>query len=135
MLRTVLTKEQEALLTEERRWLADLQVALARFDVTPDDQATLERSVRALDELFLLVVVGEFNAGKSALINALLGQRLLEEGVTPTTTRIHLVKHGPVTEHAWTAPPWKPRRHRWRCCARSTSSTRPAPMPSTANMR
>lgn len=101
MLRTVLTPEQEAILVEERRRLAELQVALARFDVAPDDQATLERSVRQLDELFLLVVVGEFNAGKSALINALLGQPLLEEGVTPTTTRIHQVKYGPVIEHTW----------------------------------
>jgi small GTP-binding protein len=97
-MRTILSNQQEALLVEERRWLNDLQVALARFDVTPDDHATLERSIRQLDELFLLVVVGEFNAGKSALINALLGQSLLEEGVTPTTTRIHLVKHGPTAE-------------------------------------
>ncbi len=44
--------------------------------------------------MFLIVVAGEFNAGKSALINALLGQRVLAEGVTPTTTRITLVKHG-----------------------------------------
>jgi small GTP-binding protein len=40
------------------------------------------------------VVVGEFNAGKSAFINALLGQPLLEEGVTPTTAQIHLMIHG-----------------------------------------
>ncbi len=46
----------------------------------------LDRSIRQLDELFLLVVVGEFNAGKSALINALFGEPLLEMGVTPTTT-------------------------------------------------
>ena len=99
MLRTILTKQQEALLMEERRWLSDLQVALARFGVAADDQVTLERSIHQLDELFLLVIVGEFNAGKSALINALLGQLLLEEGVTPTTTRIHLIKHGPTVEH------------------------------------
>ena len=30
-------------------------------------------SIQQLDELFLLVIVGEFNAGKSAFINALLG--------------------------------------------------------------
>ena len=39
--------------------------------------------------------MGEFNAGKSAFINALLGLRVLEEGVTPTTTRIGLLKYGP----------------------------------------
>jgi small GTP-binding protein len=99
MLRSILSEQQEALLAEERRWLDDLRVALARFDASADDQVTLERSVRQLDELFLLVVVGEFNAGKSALINALLGQRLLEEGVTPTTTRIHVIKHGSDADH------------------------------------
>jgi hypothetical protein len=41
------------------------------------------------------VVVGEFNAGKSAVINALLGDRILDEGVTPTTSRIGLLRHGP----------------------------------------
>ena len=47
-----------------------------------------------LDELFLIVVVGEFNAGKSALVNALLGSQVLAEGVTPTTTHVTLVKYG-----------------------------------------
>lgn len=98
MLRRILTKRQEEFLSDERRWLSDLQVALARFDVSPEDQTTLDQSVRQLDELFLLVVVGEFNAGKSAFINALLGQPVLEEGVTPTTTRIHLLKHGVTPE-------------------------------------
>jgi small GTP-binding protein len=97
MLRRILTNKQEEFLTEERRWLGDLRVALARFDVTPDDRAILDTSIHQLDELFLLVVVGEFNSGKSAFINALLGQAVLEEGVTPTTTRIHLLKHGDAT--------------------------------------
>ena len=35
-----------------------------------------------LDELFLLVVVGEFNAGKSALVNTILGEKVLPEGAT-----------------------------------------------------
>jgi len=34
------------------------------------------------------------NAGKSAFINALLGRKLLTEGVTPTTTKIHLLSWG-----------------------------------------
>ena len=98
MLRRILTRRQEQLLSDERGWLGDLRVVLARFDVTSEDQATLSRSIAQLDELFLLVVVGEFNSGKSAFINALLGQPVLEEGVTPTTTRINLLKHGLTTE-------------------------------------
>jgi small GTP-binding protein len=100
MLRRILTHQQDELLANERRWLSDLRVALARFDVTPADQATLDRSIDQLDELFLLVVVGEFNAGKSAFINALLGQPVLQEGVTPTTTRINLIKYGVMTQRA-----------------------------------
>ena len=95
MLHNILNENQERLLVEERRWLNALQIALAKFDVAPADQAALERSIRQLDELFLLVVVGEFNAGKSAFINALLGQPVLEEGVTPTTTRIQRLTYGP----------------------------------------
>ncbi|MDE0461156.1 MAG: dynamin family protein, partial [Caldilineaceae bacterium] len=46
-----------------------------------------------LEELFLMVVVGEFNAGKSAVINALLGQEYLAEGVVPTTSELVLIRH------------------------------------------
>jgi small GTP-binding protein len=95
MLAPVLDARRQALLAEERRLLGELAAVLARLDVDADDQETFRRSLRQLDELFLLVVVGEFNAGKSAFINALVGQRVLEEGVTPTTSRIGLLKHGP----------------------------------------
>src|SRR6185436_10462763 len=96
MLDRILSDDERRLLAEERALLGDLQAVLARLDVEAADQETFLRSLRQLDELFLLVVVGEFNAGKSAFINALLGQRVLEEGVTPTTTRIGLLKYGPV---------------------------------------
>jgi small GTP-binding protein len=44
-------------------------------------------------------VAGEFNSGKSSFINALLGERVLPEGVTPTTDRINLLRYGPeITE-------------------------------------
>jgi small GTP-binding protein len=95
MKESLLSERQQALLAEERRLLGELSAVLARLDVAAEDQETFQRSLRQLDLLFLLVVVGEFNAGKSAFINALLGQRVLEEGVTPTTTRIGLVKYGP----------------------------------------
>jgi len=94
MLRRILNRNQDELLAENRRLLGDLQQALMRFDAAGEDQATLKRSALQLDELFLLVVAGEFNAGKSAFINALLGSKILEEGVTPTTTHVHVIKHG-----------------------------------------
>lgn len=46
--------------------------------------------------MFLLVVVGEYNAGKSTLINAFLGEETLEIGDLPTTREVHLLKHGDV---------------------------------------
>jgi small GTP-binding protein len=93
-MRGVLSPEQELLLAEERRQLGELASSLARWEATREDQATLERSVRQLEELFLLVVVGEFNSGKSTFINALLGARLLDEGVTPTTSVVHRLRWG-----------------------------------------
>lgn len=95
MLHTILSEQQRELLREERRQLETLTVALARFEAAPEDFTTLQKSLAQLDELFLLVVVGEFNAGKSAVINALLGQRLLAEGVTPTTAQVHVLKYAP----------------------------------------
>lgn len=42
---------------------------------------------------FHLVVVGEFNHGKSTFVNALLGRTVLPAGVTPTTAVIHHLEH------------------------------------------
>jgi small GTP-binding protein len=90
----ILTEKQEALLAAERGMLNDLRVALVQFGAASEDQETLGQSIRQLDDLFLLVVVGEFNSGKSAFINALLGQPVLPEGVTPTTTQINILRYG-----------------------------------------
>jgi len=73
--------------------LNDLRAALVRVGAGTDDETLLRASIAQLDDVFLLVVVGEFNAGKSALVNALLGERVLAEGVTPTTTRIQILRH------------------------------------------
>lgn len=54
----------------------------------------LRQARQQLETLFLLVVVGEFNAGKSAFINALVGEPIMPEGVTPTTAMIHLLVYG-----------------------------------------
>jgi len=50
--------------------------------------------VRKLSEdRFHLVVVGEFNHGKSTFVNALLGHQALPVGVTPTTAAIHHLRY------------------------------------------
>ncbi len=94
--RKLLTERQEALLEQERRALNALRDALQRFgaDVAPNDGRTLDETIAHLDELFLLVIAGEFNSGKSSFINALLGDKVLAEGVTPTTDRITLLRYG-----------------------------------------
>jgi small GTP-binding protein len=81
-------------LSQTRDLLSSVRDALTDFGAAAADQTALASSIRQLDELFLLVVVGEFNAGKSAFINALLGHQVLEEGVTPTTAQIHLLIYG-----------------------------------------
>jgi len=80
-------------LREERRILNDVRASLIRFGASDENMAPLERSIEQLDELFLLVVVGEFNAGKSAFVNALAGRMLMDEGVTPTTARVTTVRY------------------------------------------
>lgn len=94
MLRRFLTPAEEELVRTERRQLLALRAPLASLEASADDLARLERGLLQLDELFLLVIVGEFNSGKSAFINALLGGRVLTEGVTPTTSTIHLIRYG-----------------------------------------
>ena len=91
----LITQEHDQLLRRERGLLENLRVHLARLDAPDDDLALLQRSLQQLEEMFLLVVVGEFNAGKTAFLNAMLGSKLLTEGVTPTTSQIHLLRYGP----------------------------------------
>lgn len=90
----ILTGAQEALLKETRHTLGRLRDALSGGANDPAGHAALVESIRQLDELFLLVIAGEFNSGKSAFINALLGQKLQQEGVTPTTDQIYLLRYG-----------------------------------------
>ena len=90
----VLTPDLQSQLNGGRELLAQLRDALMRFGASDEDKATLASSIRQLDEFFMLVVVGEFNSGKSAFINALVGRQVVKEGVTPTTAQIHVLKYG-----------------------------------------
>ncbi len=103
-MQRILTSEQEQWLQRERRLLADLRELAVRLEAPAGDLALLQQSQAQLDELFLLVVVGEFNAGKTAFLNALLGERLLKEGVLPTTSQIQLLRHSSQPSRAAVSP-------------------------------
>lgn len=91
----VLQEQQRELFQRERALVGELQTSLVQFaEIDPAHVKTLREVMTALDELFLLVIVGEFNAGKSATINALLRAPVLKEGVTPTTAAITLLRYG-----------------------------------------
>ncbi|MGQ0794187.1 MAG: dynamin family protein [Deltaproteobacteria bacterium] len=47
-----------------------------------------------LDNPFSIVFIGEFSTGKSSVINALVGERILPEGITPTTDKITVLRYG-----------------------------------------
>ena len=47
------------------------------------------------EERFSLVILGEFNHGKSTFVNALVGRALLPTGITPTTAVLSHISHGP----------------------------------------
>jgi len=90
----VLNERRRTQVREERRLLEELRVLLGGFDAAPDDLRTLRDATLTLDEMFLLVVAGEFNAGKSAVINALVGETVSAEGITPTTANVTVLRHG-----------------------------------------
>ncbi len=52
----------------------------------------VDRIPKVENERFFLVVLGEFNHGKSTFVNALLGDEVLPTGITPTTASINHVQ-------------------------------------------
>ena len=89
-----LTNDEILFLQKEKASLQTVLAGLSGFSLPSEDLAKLQNAIAQLDELFLIVAAGEFNAGKSALVNALLGERVLEEGVTPTTAQVTLLRWG-----------------------------------------
>jgi small GTP-binding protein len=89
----ILGDRREAILDRERTLLERFVAFLKDFGAPPGDVELVRRALSDLEELFLLVIVGEFNSGKSAFINAMLGAEISEEGVTPTTSRITVLRH------------------------------------------
>ena len=80
------------------RLMHDIGEHVAKFG--PEGEADRQRLIDAaadLREMFLMVVViGEFNAGKSTFVNALLGDDVLPMGITPTTDMIEMIRYSPL---------------------------------------
>jgi GTPase Era involved in 16S rRNA processing len=72
--------------------LADL--AQKAGTLTLRERILTDRLPRLKEERAVLVVLGEFNHGKTTFVNALLGGHVLPTGITPTTASIHEVRHG-----------------------------------------
>src|ERR671917_647134 len=91
----ILDDRREALVERERALFERFIGFLKDFGAPSEDVDLVRRALSDLEDLFLLVIVGEFNSGKSAFINAMLGAEISEEGVTPTTNRITVLRHSP----------------------------------------
>ena len=77
--------------------LGEIEAVVRAFphaETVQEDIALLRDARRQVETLFMLVVVGEFNSGKSAFVNALVGEPIMPEGVTPTTSKIHILTYG-----------------------------------------
>lgn len=89
-----LSNEQKKIFDDVRNTLTEVLAVASRSDVSEKDIETLQNTLKTLEDKFLVVIVGEFNSGKSTFINALLNTDILETGVTPTTSLIHLIRYG-----------------------------------------
>lgn len=91
----LLTKDEETLM-EEQRAVSDRARDIANRigKVKMKDTQFLEDILPSnTSSNFSIVVAGEFNAGKSSVINALVGHNLLDTGALPTTDSITVLTH------------------------------------------
>ncbi len=92
MSRILGEKRTQLFLERETLFLSNLRsflLELGRLEMLDN----VDDLIQGLNAPFTIVVVGEYNTGKSCFINALLGQNLLAEGVVPTTDQITVVRH------------------------------------------
>ncbi|GER24822.1 FZO-like [Striga asiatica] len=90
---TRLEEREKQFIETERSILLEAINVIERATPLMGDILLLKDAVSQLDEPFSLVIVGEFNSGKSSVINAFLGQRYLKDGVVPTTNEITFLRY------------------------------------------
>lgn len=88
------SKQQKETTKKIRDLLTELLACASLTNVDAESLEMLKETLQALEDSFLVVAVGEFNAGKSSFINALLNTDKLAVGATPTTALINLIRYG-----------------------------------------
>jgi tRNA U34 5-carboxymethylaminomethyl modifying GTPase MnmE/TrmE len=84
-------RERKVDVTVALQALSDIATGLGAKSLHARVDKDLVRKLQ--EDRFHLVVVGEFNHGKSTFVNALLGENALAVGVTPTTAAIHHIRY------------------------------------------
>ena len=99
----LLTDDQKQLLDEQRRLVRKIRdvahrvgkgISLQDYMYDGGELGLTSPGAHAIDRTFLCCIAGEFNAGKSTLINALLGAKVLESGALPTTDTVQVLAYG-----------------------------------------
>jgi hypothetical protein len=91
--------------TKVRRWFADQLEQMRQVLISSegtDGGLALTNAIESLnnealklnDSKFRIMILGDFNRGKSTILNVLLGKELLPTGVTPTTSIPTHIIHG-----------------------------------------
>jgi small GTP-binding protein len=89
---TVVDPQVQSLVRREGQLLVKLRETLEREQA--EERRRVDDLLATMEDLFTIVIVGEFNAGKSSLINALFGAKLRVEGPIPVDDRISLLRFG-----------------------------------------
>ncbi len=90
-----LLAQYEAIRRQEHEEITALIDTLERVDSLPENEMEQVRdALFHTNHPFLMVMVGPFGSGKSSLINALLGEEVLEVGPIPTTDHIVILRRG-----------------------------------------
>lgn len=82
-------QQSKSIILEKLEELAEIAQRIGMDELATDIRH--QRIVKLRDEQFHLVVLGEFNHGKSTFVNAMLGSELLPTGITPTTSALNHV--------------------------------------------
>jgi tRNA U34 5-carboxymethylaminomethyl modifying GTPase MnmE/TrmE len=95
---------------EAKNELDDLILELKSIFITDDFKKELEETSNYLsNQKFSIGITGVMNAGKSTMLNALMGQEILGSAVVPETANLTIVKHGKPSAKVfyWNKEEWR----------------------------